>query len=57
MTPEIAAEIEAYTAGVLAARREYELHPFTHQGHGLTCARRGCKSGLRVMRAKQRKST
>lgn len=48
-------EIEALWQQSLAARREYELHPFTHQGHGLFCASRGCKSGIRVMRAKRKK--
>lgn len=47
-------EIEALWQQFLAARREYELHPFSQQGHGAVCASRGCKSGVRVMRAKRK---
>lgn len=49
-------EIEALWQQTLRAREEYRRHPFANNGHGIYCASRGCRSGLRVLRAQERKT-
>lgn len=46
LTPDLIAEIHAYTSGVLLARAEYALHPTTGRNmHSLRCAAMGCRVG------------
>lgn len=52
LTPDLIAEIHAYTSGVLLARREYDLHPHL-DSHTKRCAELGCRFG-RVARRLER---
>lgn len=54
MTPDLIAEINAWTTGVLRARHEYEMHPFAHTGHGMRCAVLGCTSGRLLLISKRK---
>lgn len=51
LTPDLIAEIERYTSGVLLARREYALHPTSVRNvHGKRCAAMGCRLGKAARR-------
>lgn len=54
MTPDLIAEIHAWTSGILRARHEYAMHPFIHTGHGVRCANLGCSSGRQNLISKRR---
>ena len=50
LTLDLIAEINAYTSGVLLARREYEMHPRL-DSHTKHCAELGCRIGRAAKRA------
>lgn len=49
LTPDLIAEIERYTSGVLLARREYEMHPQL-DSHTKRRAELGCRFGRAARR-------
>lgn len=53
MSPELIAEIHAYTTGIIRAAHEYRLHPFAKSSHGVYCASHGCPSGLQLVAARR----